>query len=96
MSPKGVTVQRPSGFISRNLKRNPSWGKPILYSSIPVHKTMWELLLQSLHIDEDDRLSITQSKKVREFVRDHKRNRYIPEWVLEKFGVNLSFGAEDL
>jgi hypothetical protein len=68
---------------------NPNWGQSVdNYPPMPVSLSGWDLLLYSLNLRESEAL---KSPRVREYVVNHHRNRFVPEKVLEHFGLDGSF-----
>jgi len=69
---------------------NPNWGRPTPPCR-PV-ATEFEVMARHLHLTPDKYVSSTQ---LRRWCERNKNHYYIPEWLLEKWGivVELSYGC---
>ena len=69
----------------RDRKRgNPNWGRPIPHA--PILATEFELQVKQLQLTPEMYIS---SRELRTWC-DRNRNRvYIPEWLLEKWGITV-------
>jgi hypothetical protein len=74
----------------RRKRGNPNWGNPI--QRIPVTATEFEKQVRSLGLTKE---TCAGSSELREWCERHRNQSYIPEWLLEAWGimVDLSYGT---
>ena len=74
----------------RRKRGNPNWGRPI--PPIPALATEFELRTRQLQLTAG---MYTASLELRAWCEQNRNRLYIPEWLLEEWGitVDLKFGA---
>lgn len=69
---------------------NPNWGKPELYTPSAPTVTAFEKVVQELKLKPDQYLS---SSQLRVWVMQHKNSRFVPEALLEAWGLQVDSSA---
>jgi len=81
----------PATFPEPKRKRgNPKWGRPIPF--IPALPTEFEMQVRQLRLTAE---TYTYSRELRAWCERNKNRLYVPEWLLEEWGitVDLTFDA---
>ena len=76
--------------VTKRKRGNPNWGRPI--PSAPALPTEFELRVKHLQLT---RRMYTSSRELRAWCERNRNRFYIPEWLLEEWGitVDLNFSA---
>jgi hypothetical protein len=61
---------------------NPDWGSPI--PPVRVLATEFELLVSHLHLTPE---TYASSRELRAWCKENRNRIYIPEWLLEEWGI---------
>ncbi len=67
-------------------KGNPNWGKPL--DSIPNTPTSFEEMVRQLKLTEKQ---FRSSIPLKEWAQKHKDSKYIPQDLLEAWGIEVKF-----
>ena len=75
---------------TKRKRGNPNWGRPML--PVPALPTEFELRARQLQLT---RRTYTSSRALRIWCEKNRNRLYIPEWLLEEWGitVDLHYGA---
>ena len=69
----------------RKRRGNPNWGKPdIMLGSVPVVQTEFEKAIERFGLKPDQYI---RSTRLREWARKNRATKYIPEPLLEAWGL---------
>ena len=68
---------------------NPHWGKPAAIEPVSSSPTSFELIVQELDLAPDQYID---SDRLREWARSNKNSKYIPEVLLEAWGLEADSG----
>ena len=68
--------------FSPRKRGNPNWGKPM--PPIPVLATAFEIQVKHLRLTQQ---TYTCSVELRRWCENNKNRFYIPEWLLEEWGI---------
>jgi hypothetical protein len=91
-----TTTSRPPHLVaaqaSRMAKRrgNPNWGKPYPEMGVAAEPTAFEQLAKEHCIPEE---AWIRSRILRDFARKNARHKYVPEALLEAWGIDSSDGG---
>jgi len=71
--------------VARKRKRgNPNWGLP--FAPGPALATEFELRVRHLHLTPE---MYTSSRELRTWCTQNRNRIYIPEWLLEEWGITV-------
>ena len=80
-------------FIGKR-RGNPNWGRPLILSDIPNVPTAFERLTTHLGLrTEQQQLA---SAQLRDWVRRNFETRYVPEWLIIRFGFAHRYELENV
>jgi hypothetical protein len=76
--------------ITPRKRGNPNWGRPI--APLLALPTEFEMRVRQLQLTTE---TYTFSRELRAWCEQNRNRVYIPEWLLEEWGINvdLNFGA---
>jgi hypothetical protein len=66
---------------------NPNWGKPEPLGKPEVTVTAFEQVIQEWGLTPDQ---ILDSRRLRDWAKQHKNQKYIPEELLEAWGLDVN------
>jgi hypothetical protein len=75
---------------AKRKRGNPNWGRPIPFA--PALATEFELRVRQLQLTA---ATYTSSRELRAWCQRNKNRCYVPEWLLEEWGitVDVTFSA---
>jgi hypothetical protein len=87
IGPMVIPVALPTAKRKRG---NPNWGRPI--APLLALPTEFEMRARQLHLTAE---MYTSSRELRAWCEQNRNRLYIPEWLLEEWGitVELTFGT---
>lgn len=65
---------------------NPNWGKPEAPGPIVISPTMFEIAVEKFRLTPDQ---YVHSAQLREWARSNKNSKYIPEALLDAWGLEV-------
>lgn len=68
-----------------NKRGNPSWGRPMLPSSVVF--TEFEMQARRLHLTPDQYVA---SAELRSWCEKNRNHSYIPEWLLKAWNISVN------
>jgi hypothetical protein len=84
-------VQQPFNLPTKSRKRgNPNWGK--LIKPLPAVPTAFEEQVQQLGLEEQ---TCATSETLKQWCGRNKDRRYIPEWLLKRWGISVDPNVSD-
>jgi hypothetical protein len=67
---------------------NPNWGNPGRMRLIPNKPTEFDFEIDRLGLSDERFWEF--SKSLKSWVRQHRNFRYVPEWLLDRWGLEVS------
>ena len=66
---------------------NPNWGRPL--PALPASPTEFDILVKRLRLIPE---MYVASRELRRWCQLNRNRCYIPEWLLEEWGINVEIG----
>ena len=88
---------RPTRRTTAQKLQSRRWGGQQQIESLPAQPckvTMFEQVLKHLGLAEADRSALKASAALRLWVESRFRSRYVPEWLLDAYGIGLRVALE--